>query len=317
MKFIEKMRNLVAVLIFTAFASSAAAQAVTRIVVPVSAGGPMDALARLLAPELAKELGQSVVVENRVGAQGAIGTEYVTRAAPDGQILLMGAPYLATNAIAFAGNGLDPQRDLAAVALVSHSHLYLVAHEKSGIRRPEDLKAVAVTRAQPLSCGSGPGSLAFACEMLKLKLGTEKVLPVPYAGIAPAVIALLGGHIDVAFVAGAAVLPLRDNPNIRIVAGLGKTRPPAPFESLPLLTQVWPDWSSQTFYGLFAPAGTPPTRIASLNSAINRVLAQSRVAEAIAASGDKVVPGSPERLAADLASELSYYRRMADLTGPR
>jgi tripartite-type tricarboxylate transporter receptor subunit TctC len=256
-------------------------------------------------------------VDNRAGAQGAIGTEVVTRAAADGHTLLMGAPFLATNAAAGAANGIDPQRDLAPVALISHSHLYLVSHEKSGIRRPEDLKQVAATRSRPLSCGSGPGSMAFACEMLKFKLGEDKVLPVPYPGMAPAVTALLGGHIDLAFVAGAAVLPLRDNPNIRIVAGLGKSRPPAPFDSLSLLNQVWPDWSSQTFYGLFAPAGTPPARIASLNSAMNRVLAQPRIAEAIAAAGDKPMAGPPERLAADLASELSYYRQMSSMTGTR
>lgn len=311
------MCRFLAFMFCLALASGAAAQSVTRIVVPVSPGGPMDALARLVAPELAREIGHTVVVENRAGAQGAIGAESVVKAPADGHTLLMGAPYLATNAVNGKGTGIDPQRDLVAVASISHSYLYLVAHEATGIRRPEDLRDVFATRAKPLACGSGPGSMAFACEVLKAKLGAARVIPVPYPGVAPAVTALLGGHVDVAFVAGSALLPLRDSASGRIVAGLGKTRPARPYDSLPLLAQVWPDWSSQTFYGLFAPAATPPDRIAALNAAVNRVLAQPRVVEAIAAVGDRVMPGPPDRLAADLAAELAYYRRMSEGIAPR
>jgi tripartite-type tricarboxylate transporter receptor subunit TctC len=289
-----------------------ALEAPVKIVVPVPAGGSADALARLLAVRLGKRLQQPVIVENRPGAAGIIGTEFVIKSAPDGRTLLLSPTLVAANTVLFRLN-FNPQTDLQPVVQIGQSDNFLIVPAALDVLGLADLKRLAQTRSGGLSCGA-VGALVLDCERLRVALGGQLIV-VPYAGVAPILTAVMGEHIDLAFADGSSVGTVAANPKLRVLAFASAKAPPAPFEKLPLFKDTWPGWVSTGFTGIFVPAATPVAIVERLNREVNEVLTDPELREAMERSGATLVGGKPEVLTKTMARKIEYLRRTAAEVG--
>jgi tripartite-type tricarboxylate transporter receptor subunit TctC len=286
---------------------------VYRIVVPVSAGGPLDGLGRLLARALARHLNETVIVDNRPGAYAMIGTEYVVKAPGDGRTLLLASSFLVTNGVMYKLN-FDPQRDLRPVIELSQVDSVLVARSGLNAQSPADLQRVAAAQPGGLNCAAPPGEMALACEKLNFVLGGG-VVTVPFARIGPAMNALMGGHVDLMFAPRDAVVPQLAARRIVALASGGVETPPPPLDALPLLKDTWRDFTVVGFTGILVPASTPVQTVAALNRAFNAILVEPEVQNWLAAWGTKPRPNGPEKLAQTLADRTEYYRRLSAQIG--
>ncbi|MBI5279046.1 MAG: tripartite tricarboxylate transporter substrate binding protein [Burkholderiales bacterium] len=282
-------------------AAPAAAQATeprpVRIVVPAPPGGSLDASARLLVQKLSAVTTESYLVENRPGANTQIGTEAVVRAAADGRTLL------------FAGTGViflpllqkvafSPMTDLVPVAQWSAEQYVVVTSAAGPLQAVADL---ATARPAGLNCAAYPGVSTIACEQLKARLGGRSTT-VPFAGIAPAANAVMGGHADVLFVNLEPVHKLITGGRLRVLAqskGAGF--------AAPTVAEAWPGFVLEGHAGVLAPAGTPEARIQQLNRDINRALADPEVAAHMREGGQEPVGGTPQRYADNLRRSLQLY----------
>jgi tripartite-type tricarboxylate transporter receptor subunit TctC len=304
--------------LFTAlFALSFAvhAQAPLRIVVPFPPGGGLDAVARLLAQHLGALRGESVLVENRPGADALIAVQYVANAAPDGRTLLMGATFLSTNVVLHRFN-FDPQTDLMPVIMTSTIETVLGVNAGLHVHSVEDIVKLSQSRPAGINCGAAAGLPALACEQLRGVLKGNLTL-IPYAGLAAAANALAAGHVDVMLAPRAAMSGLADSGKVRFIAGVEQHKLAPPLDQLPLLKDTWPSMHVPSYNGVFAPAGTPPELISALNRDLNRVLSMPAVRSTLRKNGHHVAGGSPEVLGRDLADSIAHVRRVADQLGIR
>ncbi|MDE1935552.1 tripartite tricarboxylate transporter substrate binding protein [Bradyrhizobium sp.] len=260
-----------AALCFTALATGLAAAATypdkpIRIVVPFAPGGGTDAVARILAQEMAKDLGASVFVENRPGAGTIIGTQAVAVSQPDGYTLLMGTFSHAVNATLNAKLPYDPHKDFAAVALIARSFNLVVVNPKSSLRSVADLIAAAKASPGKMTFGTyGVGTSAHLAGELFNDLAKVKLIAVPYKGAAPAITDLMSGQIDVMFTTVASAASLVESGQLRAIAVTSAERSPA-FPQLPTVAEAGvTGYAAESWYGLFAPAGAPDEVIARLN----------------------------------------------------
>ncbi len=284
-----------------------------RIVVPTTAGGPLDVVGRVLAAALAKNLKETVVVENRPGASAIIGTDYVAKAAPDGRTLLLASGFVVTNPLLYKVN-FDWQRELRSVIELSQAGMILATRRDLDARNPADLRRVAELQPGGLNCAAPPGEMALACDQLKQVLGGA-VVPVPYPGVAPAMNALSGGQVDVMFAPFDSVVPQLDGKRIVALANAGTRTAMAPLDGLPLLKDTWPGFTVIGFLGILAPAGTPTETVNRLNAEFNRILVDPKVREFLLARGSRPQENGPEKLAATLAERAEHYRRLASQIG--
>lgn len=290
-----------------------AADAPIRIVVPVNAGGTLDALGRLLARHLATAMNETVIVENRPGAGAVIGTEQVVRSRPDGRTLLLGSSFVATNAVMYRLN-FDPLADLKGVVTLSEGETLLAVHAGLEIRTVADLIVAARQRPDGLNCGAPPGQLAFGCERLRLLLGAN-VVSIPYAGVAPALTALAAGQIDLMFAPRASLSPVVASGKVMALASAAPRKASAPYSHLPLLKDTWPEMVSYGYAGIYVAAQTPPPVVEALNEAFNRVLAQPEVRRAMLDLGYFPMGGPADLPGRLLAQELASYTRLAAQIG--
>lgn len=290
-----------------------AADAPIRIVVPVNAGGTLDALGRLLARHLATAMNETVMVENRPGAGAVIGTEQVVRSRPDGRTLLLGSSFVATNAVMYRLN-FDPLADLKGVVTLSEGETLLAVHAGLEIRTVADLLVAARQRPAGLNCGAPPGQLAFGCERLRLLLGGN-VVSIPYAGVAPALTALAAGQIDLMFAPRASLSPVVASGKVRALASAAPRKASAPYSHLPLLKDTWPEMVSYGYAGIYVAAQTPAPLVEALNDAFNRVLAQAEVRQAMLDLGYFPMGGPTDLPGRLLAQELASYTRLATQIG--
>jgi tripartite-type tricarboxylate transporter receptor subunit TctC len=250
---------------------------IIKIVVPFAPGGGTDVVARTLAQELAKDLGVTVIIENKPGAGTIIGTQSVATAEPDGYTLLMGTFANAVNPGLYAKLPYDQHRDLAAVALVARSFSIVVVNPKSSITSIKDLIAAAKAEPEKLSYGTyGTGTSAhLAGELFKHMAGVN-LTTVPYKGSAPAITDLIGGQIQVMFTTVASAASLIEGGQLRALAVTSAERSPA-FPNLPTVSEAGvPGYDAEAWYGLFAPAKTPPEIIDRINkAAANAVKAEA------------------------------------------
>ena len=266
-----------------------------RLIVPFTPGTGIDLIARTLGPKLSERLNRPVLVENRAGASGNIGTEAVVRAAPDGSTLLVSVNTLVMNRSLYANLPFDPVRDLAPVTLTSWGQLLLVTHPKSGFKTAADLLEAA--RKQPgrinyASPGVGtPHHLSM--ELLK---NTARVFitHIPYRGTAPAVSDLLGGQVDAMFLPIHVALPqIRAG---RLVAlGIGSDQRHALLPEVPTLAQAGVGQVNvDMWYGVFAPRGTSPELVTQLNREIRAMLGSDEVKKAFQTQGMDPSGSTPE-----------------------
>lgn len=311
----DTVKHLIAPLLAASMAATAAPAALAfptktiTIVVPTAAGGGNDAMARTIAQKLGPLLGQTVIIDNRAGANGSIASEYVARATPDGHTLMFG--YIATHAMNPALQKLryDPVADFAPVGLVGSSPTLMVASTNAGIRDVRDLVAQLKARPDKFAYASAGNGTAphFAAELFKLGAGVE-MIGVPYKGSAPAVSDTIGGQTQVMFPSFFTALPHVKAGKLKALALAGPKRSPL-LPDVPTLKEAGVDGVDvQQWYGLFAPAGTPRPVIEKLNRAINQVLADKDTIQRIEGHGADVESSTPEQLAALVRSELAKWK---------
>src|SRR6266436_2635944 len=247
-------------------AAAAYPERIVKIVVPFAPGGGTDSVARTLAQEMAKDLGQSVIIENKPGAGTIIGTQSVATSEGDGYTLLMGTFANAVNPSLNSKLPYDPHKDFAPVALVARSFNIVVVNAKSPYRSIADLIAAAKAEPDKLSYGTyGTGTSAHLAGELFKSLAKVNLTTVPYKGAAPAITDLLGGQIQVMFTTVASAASLIAGGQLRALAVTSAERSPA-FPDVPTVAEAGvPGYSAESWYGLFAPAKTPPQIIDHLN----------------------------------------------------
>ena len=266
---------------------------IIKIVVPFAPGGGTDVVARTLAQEMAKDLGVSVIIENKPGAGTIIGTQSVAASDADGYTLLMGTFANAVNPSLYAKLTYDQHRDFAPVALVARSFNIVVVNPASPIKSIADLIAVAKAEPDKLSYGTyGTGTSAhLAGELFKHMAGVN-LTTVPYKGAAPAITDLIGGQIQVMFTTVASAAPLIEGGQLRALAVTSAERSPA-FPDLPTVSEAGvPGYDAEAWYGLFAPAKTPPDIVDRLNKAA-AVAVKAETFKKLAVSEGLVLVASP------------------------
>jgi len=266
-------------------------------------------MARTIAQKLAPMLGKAVIVDNRAGANGAIASEFVARAAPDGHTLMFG--YIATHAMNPALQKLkyDPIANFAPIGLVGYSPTLMVATANVPVKDVRDL--VAQLKAKPdkytyASAGNGTAP-HYAAELFKLNAGVV-MLGVPYKGSAPAISDTIGGQTQFMFPSLYTALPHVKSGKLRAVAVAGPKRSPL-LPDVPTLKEAGVDGVDvQQWYGFFAPANTPRPIIDQLNKAINQVLKDKEIEKRIEEHGADVETSTPEQLGALVKSELEKWK---------
>ena len=291
-----------------------------RLVVPFPPGGPLDIMGRGIAQKLQEAWSQPVVIDNRPGAGGGIGADLVAKSPGDGYTLLMGA--VSTHAInpsLYAKIPYDPQKDFVPVALVAQVPNVLVVNPALPVQSVKELIAYAKANPGSLSFGSGStGSTGhLAGELFKTMAGVDMV-HIPYKGGAPAMQDLLAGQTQLMFDNLANALPQVKAGKLRAIAVTTVARAPSVPELPTIAESGLPGFDLTTWFGIFAPAGTPPEVVAKLNAEIAKALSAKDLAERLAAMG--TVPpenNTPERFAAFVRSEAAKYARVVKDSGAR
>src|SRR5258706_7406950 len=239
---------------------------IVRIVVPLAPGGGTDVIARTLAQEMAKDLGASVIIENKPGAGTIIGTQAVAASDPDGYTLLMGTFANAVNPSLNVRLPYDAHKDFAPVALVARSFNIVVVNPKSPFQSIADLIAAAKADPDKLSYGTfGTGTSAHLAGELFKTMAKVNLTTVPYKGAAPAITDLIGGQIQVMFTTVASAASLIESGQLRALAVTSAERSPA-FPQLPTVSEAGvPGYAAEAWYGVYAPAKTSPEIIDRLN----------------------------------------------------
>ena len=282
------------------------------LVCPYSAGGNADQRSRQIGRFISTALGQPVLVDNKPGAGGNIGTEAVARAKPDGYTIGMGnfAP-LAVNPTMFSKLNFDPAKDLMPICLIEKGPLVLMVPAKSPFRSVKDIIAAAKAGPGKLSFASGGlgGSHHLSGEMFKSLAGLS-ITHIPYKGGAPATTDLMGGQVDMMFEQMYAAAPSIRAGKLRALAITSKVRSPL-FPDLPTMAEAGvPGFEVQNWQGLIAPAGTPAAIIRTLNEAVNKALADPTIKEQMLAQGNELGGGSPEVFAALIKSEADRWGKL-------
>jgi tripartite-type tricarboxylate transporter receptor subunit TctC len=288
-----------------------------KLVVPFPAGGPIDITARLLVQRLGPILGQTVIIENRGGAGGALGTKAVVGAEPDGYTLLFGnASALVVGPAVYRFRDYDTLKQFTPVAKVTEGYEVLVVAADSPVKNVQDLIAYAKANPGKLNFGSmGYGNLThLAAELFKLRTGTDFV-HVPYKGSPEAVAGIVTGQVHMLFGEVAGLLPLVREGKIRAlgVASAGRN---ALAPDLPTMIEGGlPDFVALTFTGVMAPAGTPASIVNKLNAAVNESLEPPDMVAVLGKLGAEVRTGSPEEFGAFLAKERDKWVDVVARTG--
>lgn len=317
---LEPRRRLLAAVATLGLAAAARAQPwpdrPIRFIVPVSPGGSVDPLARLMGRHLGEALGQPVVVENHAGAGGNIAFELVARARPDGTTLLVGWDSLAINPALFPRVDYDPLRDFAPIIQTVRTAQLLVVRPALGVTTLAEF--IALTRRRRLTLGSpGNGSIGhLAAALLGARVGAEWT-HVPYRGGGPAMADLIAGHIDaVSLTLPAATEHVRAG-RMRAILVTSAARSPALPEVPTLAESGVPGLEVTSWQGLLAPAGTDPAILRRLNAAVARILVLPEVVAQLGAQGFEPVGGGPEILAARLAEDVPRWPEVVRLAGAR
>jgi tripartite-type tricarboxylate transporter receptor subunit TctC len=289
-----------------------------RIVVPFSPGGPNDIIVRLVARKLAETWGQPAVVENRPGAGGNIGTDFVAKAPPDGHTLLsVGPGSLIINPL-IGKVPYDTARDFAPVTLMARAPNALVAHPSLPASSVREL--IALARSQPgrINYGSGGnGSTPHLAGALFAAMAGIELTHVPYKGTAPAMADLIGGQVQIAFLGIPTVLPHLKSGKLRVLAVTGKRRSPELAGVSTVDEAGVPGYELSPWYGLLAPAGTPRAIVARLSAEVTGIVRAAEMKEKLAVQGAEVAGGSPEEFAAVIQADSLTWSRVVKDAGIR
>jgi tripartite-type tricarboxylate transporter receptor subunit TctC len=297
---------------------SASAQPAGRaitIVVPVTPGTGQDILARILGEEIQRRLGQPVVVDNRPGASGNIGTQFVSRAAPDGLTLLMTSTPFTQNIALFKNVPYDPVTSFAPIIECAIGVMALAVHPSVPAKTTQEFIDYAKARPGELNYSSPGRGTPHHLAMELFKLATQiDVRHIPYKGSAGAVQDLVGGHVSAMFIPVHLGLPLARANQIRLLAVAERTRVPLAPEVPTLDEQGWPI-DIDLWFGMLAPAATPKEVVARYNKLTDDILHAPPVAEKLAQQGLTVIGGPPERFAELIAKDLTKWGEVIKAAG--
>ena len=290
-----------------------------RIVVPFPPGGGTDIGTRILAQKLSEAWGQSVVVENKAGAAGIVGTELTARAAPDGYTLMMGN--IGTHAInlsLYKKLPYDPVRDFAPVSQIAGLPLFLLVHPSVPATSTTEL--VTLLKGKPgqydySSSGSG-GSMHVAAELFKSMAGV-RIVHIPYKGGGPAVADLLAGQVKISFATVLETLQHVKSGKVRALAVTSSRRSLAAPEYPTIAESGLPGYESTSWLALFAPTGTPKEVVAKVAADAGRVMNTSEVRERFVAQGADPIGSTPEQLSSVLARDIAKYAKVMQDSGTR
>jgi tripartite-type tricarboxylate transporter receptor subunit TctC len=286
-----------------------------RLIVPWPAGGAADAVGRAVAASLTTELGKTVYVENVAGAGGNIGTQQFIRSTADGYTLLLATSSTnSANPYLYKKTGFEPVKDFSPVASLAVIPSVLVVPANSPYKSPKDVVAAAKASPGKLSYGSGGvGASAHLAGELFKSVAKIDITHVPYKGSGPALTDVMGGQLDLMFDTGA--FPHIKGGKIRALAVAADKRSPMipdvpTFDELGIKGMIMNAW-----YGLAAPAGTPPVVVMSVNAAVNQALKSGDLSKRLVDIGAEVRAGSPDEFSKFWRSELARYEGLVKLTG--
>jgi len=304
MKLLQVIAACFLALAAPAFAQDYPTRSIT-LIVPYPPGGGVDAMARVVAERLTAALGQQVVVDNRGGGGGLIGTRAVLRAAPDGYTLLLGhTGTISINPSLYANSGFDPRKDFAAIGLIASMPVVLIAHPSFPAKSVADVIALARKDPGKLNVGTsavGTGGYMSA-ESFKAVAGLDVAI-IPYNGTAPVMNDLLGGHVPVAFGVIPPALGNIQAGKLRAVAVASPTRTALLPDTPTFAESGMPGFEAVLHYGLLAPAGTPKAIVDKLNAELRKLAGDEEVKKRIASEGGDPLTSSPDEYAADIDRE--------------
>jgi tripartite-type tricarboxylate transporter receptor subunit TctC len=288
-----------------------------RMIVPFPAGGPADLVARLLSSKLPETWGQPLLIENRGGAGGNIGTAAVARAAPDGYTILLTTSGLMSNPSLYKDTGFDPVRDFAPVTVVGNSATIVVRNPSlAGVNTMHDIEQLA--RSSKVDFATPGIGLAghLAGELFKT-LAKVDMQAVPYAGAAPAMAAVLAGQVKLGFMAAPPTLPqIRAGKLVAIAVTSPKRLAALP--DVPTVAESgYPGFQVDNMYGVLAPRGTPPEAVKKLHDDIVRAVHEPAAAKALEAASIDIVANTPEEFAAYIRSEVTKWAQVVKDSGAK
>ena len=282
-----------------------------KVVVPSSAGGTTDLIARLISARLAPLLGQSMVVENRIGANGVVGEEYLSRQKPDGYTIMFVPSGHAINNSVYKNISYDPEKDFTPIILINTVPMAVVVRPGLPVDGMADLIRLARDKPGSVTFGSGGigSSNQLATELFAAKLGLS-LTHVPFNGDAPTINALLGEQVDFAFINVPAVLPLIRGKSLRVLA-VSSAGPVPSLPGIPSVAATVPGYDAGSWHAVFGPAKLPADVVTTLNRGIQQVLDMPEVRARLSEMGIEPVGGSPGQLAAFLHDEIGKWGKIA------
>ena len=309
--------------ITSAFNAEAADEAVyparpVRLIVPFGPAGSADALARTLQPSLSEALGQPVVIDNRPGASSTIGTEMAARAAPDGYTLVMITTTHTVNPSLLAKLPYDSVKDFSPVSLVVSQPNILVVHPSVPVKSVKELVALAKAKPNSLNFASGGNGSSphLSGELFKLVAAIE-ITHIPYKGSGPGVTDLLGGHVQMMFAGPLALEQHIKSGRLRALAVADRRRSTV-VPDIPTMTEAgFPGVETGTWYGILAPARTPPAIVTSLQRTIARTVQMPDLKSRIVNQGVDIVASSPDDFHKFIIAEIAKWSRVVQKAGVR
>jgi tripartite-type tricarboxylate transporter receptor subunit TctC len=308
---ILRLFSLALVLAASQLDAAEAAPALVRLVVPFPPGGSNDVIARAMAPQLAKRLATNVIVENKAGAAGVIGSEAVAKAPRDGSHLLLTSSTFLTTAATQAKLPYDPITGFTPIAMVAEGPLLVAVPAERPIKSPADLVAAARAKPGALNYGTaGVGSIAHLATELLNGAAQVQMTHVPYKGAGPALIDLAAGQIDVMISNYSSLVPQLKSGKVRAIA-VTSPKPSPAFPDLPPVAAAVPGYAIDIWVIVFAPAGTPSALVGRLNREINEISASPELRTFLDPDGAQPVAMSPAAVAARMKEDLAQLKRIA------
>lgn len=288
---------------------------VMTLIVGASPGGTTDRVARGIAQEMSKILGQTVIVDNKPGAGGNIAADMVARSPKDGNVLLVSFTSFTVNASLYKKLPFDPQKDFTPISMLARAPSVLVTRKDFPASSVAELIELAKQRPSEVSFGIGGigSSLHMATANFEMMTGIE-ILTVPYKGTSPALQDLLGGQIDAMFASVENVIGYVGTDRLKFI-GVSSPEPLPAFQGVPPISNTVPGFTSQAWFGIFGPAGLSAERLHELSDAVRKAAASQSFIDLMTPAGSSVVTNTPDEFRQFIRDDIAHYAKVVEFTG--